>query len=116
MLFQCSSDKNRPLKSFSFQRGPIFADFLNGWPVDKKTTNPTRKDTTMVNSAERTVSMWNLTVEDKGHYKCVVNYGDPGGETEDTIIYLNVSKITTTPPSPGLYEFTYSSPWRMLTN
>ena len=104
MLFQCDSDKTKRLRSLSFQDGKA-NEYLNGWH-DAKETTPKRKYTTSVNVTERTVSMWNLTVEDEGKYTCVIYCdGDRDGETKDTTFILKVSKTTMPPPTSGQFMY-----------
>ena len=105
MLFQCDSDKTKPLTFVSFQDGEA-NEYINGWHWDDvKMTVPTRKYT-RVNVTERTVSMWNLTVEDEGKYTCVIYCdGDRDGETKDTTFILKVSKTTMPPPTSGQFMY-----------
>ncbi|KAK0150434.1 hypothetical protein N1851_008465 [Merluccius polli] len=91
VVFICDSDKQRELEYLYFQGGNDFKIFLNGWH-SSKSFPPTQPNTTSVNHTERTISMWDLKVSDKGEYKCIISYKDSSdGTTEDTIIHLKMT-------------------------
>ncbi|CAL8406788.1 unnamed protein product [Arctogadus glacialis] len=86
VVFQCNSTI-KDIISIYFQGGPGFTDFIIGYHKTKNLTEPKRLHTKL-SLENKTVTFWNLTVSDKGIYKCLIDHGVGRGITEDTITTL----------------------------
>ena len=92
VLFQChSSMKEIPIKSVSFQLEgkDKKQELIIGYDALTNKTDrrrsPTQPYLTYFNHTDNTVTLRNLSISDKGDYKCVIIYVNvPGGETDDT--------------------------------